>query len=168
MPKKRYDVAINEEGVPYNIFKQQGYLTISGENQVDYHDVFNYFIKLIKEYKIKPLKVGYDRYCANYLVDDMKECGFHMDDVFQGTNLTSVLRVFEGDMKDGLYNIGENNLMKSHLLNVAVKMEDDDVRMKPTKIDKRSHIDGAAAAFDALAVKMKYYKEIGRQLQNVA
>ena len=168
MPKKRYDVAINEEGVPYNIFKQQGYLTISGENQVDYHDVFNYFIKLIKEYKIKPLKVGYDRYCANYLVDDMKECGFHMDDVFQGTNLTSVLRAFEGDMKDGLYNIGENNLMKSHLLNVAVKMEDDDVRMKPTKIDKRSHIDGAAAAFDALTVKMKYYKEIGRQLQNAA
>ena len=168
MPKKRYDVAINEEGVPYNIFKQQGYLTISGENQVDYHDVFNYFIKLIKEYKIKPLKVGYDRYCANYLVDDMKECGFHMDDVFQGTNLTSVLRAFEGDMKDGLYNIGENNLMKSHLLNVAVKMEDDDVRMKPMKADKRSHIDGAAAAFDALAVKMKYYKEIGRQLQNVA
>lgn len=166
MPKKRYDVAINEEGVPYNIFKQQGYLTISGENQVDYHDVFNYFIKLIKEYKIKPLKVGYDRYCANYLVDDMKECGFHMDDVFQGTNLTSVLRAFEGDMKDGLYNIGENNLMKSHLLNVAVKMEDDDVRMKPMKADKRSHIDGAAAAFDALAVKMKYYKEIGRQLQN--
>lgn len=168
MPKKRYDVAIDEEGVPYNIFKQQGYLTISGENQVDYHDVFNYFIKLIKEYKIKPLKVGYDRYCANYLVDDMKECGFHMDDVFQGTNLTSVLRAFEGDMKDGLYNIGENNLMKSHLLNVAVKMEDDDVRMKPMKADKRSHIDGVAAAFDALAVKMKYYKEIGRQLQNVA
>lgn len=168
MPKKRYDVAINEEGVPYNVFKQQGYLTISGENQVDYHDVFNYFIKLIKEYKIKPLKVGYDRYCANYLVDDMKECGFHMDDVFQGTNLTSVLRAFEGDMKDGLYNIGENNLMKSHLLNVAVKMEDDDVRMKPMKADKRSHIDGAAAAFDALAVKMKYYKEIGRQLQNAA
>ena len=58
--------------------------------------------------------------------------------------------------------------MKSHLLNVAVKMEDDDVRMKPMKADKRSHIDGAAAAFDALAVKMKYYKEIGRQLQNVA
>ena len=168
MPKERYNVAIDEEGVPYNIFKEKGYLTISGENQVDYHDVFNYFIKLIKEYKIKPLKVGYDRYCANYLVADMKECGFHMDDVFQGTNLTSVLHAFEGDMKDGLYNIGANNLMKAHLLNVAVKIEDDDVRMKPMKTDKRSHIDGAAAAFDALAVKMKYHKEIGRQLQNVA
>ncbi len=168
MPKERYNVAIDEEGVPYNIFKEKGYLTISGENQVDYHDVFNYFIKLIKEYKIKPLKVGYDRYCANYLVADMQECGFHMDDVFQGTNLTSVLHAFEGDMKDGLYNIGANNLMKAHLLNVAVKIEDDDVRMKPMKTDKRSHIDGAAAAFDALAVKMKYHKEIGRQLQNAA
>lgn len=166
MPKKRYEIAINEEGVPYNIFRERGYLTISGENQVDYHDVFNYFIRIVKEYKIKPLKVGYDRYCANYLVSDMKDAGFHMDDVFQGTNLTSVLHAFEGDLKDGLYNIGDNNLMKAHLLNVAVKIQDDDVRMKPMKTDKRSHIDGAAAAFDALAVKMKYHKEIGRQLQN--
>ena len=64
------------------------FLKISGEHQVDYKDVFNWFIELVKVYKIKPLKVGYDRYCAGYLVQEMKEAGFHMDDVYQGTNLT--------------------------------------------------------------------------------
>lgn len=166
MPQERYNVAINEEGVPYNIFKEQGYLTISGEHQVNYKDVFAWFVRLIKEYKIRPLKVGYDRYCAGYLVEEMKEAGFHMDDVYQGTNLTPVLNTFEGDLKDGMYLIGENNLLKSHLLNVAVQIQTDDSRMKPVKIEKRAHIDGAVSIFDALAVKMKYHKEIGRQLQN--
>lgn len=64
---------------------------------MDYKDVFNWFIELVKVYKIKPLKVGYDRYCAGYLVQEMKEAGFHMDDVYQGTNLTPVLHTFEGD-----------------------------------------------------------------------
>lgn len=168
MPQERYNVAIDEEGVPYNIFKEQGYLTISGEHQVNYKDVFAWFVRLIKEYKIRPLKVGYDRYCAGYLVEEMKEAGFHMDDVYQGTNLTPVLNTFEGDLKDGMYLIGENNLLKSHLLNVAVQIQTDDSRMKPVKIEKRAHIDGAVSIFDALAVKMKYHKEIGRQLQNAA
>lgn len=168
MPQERYNVAIDEEGVPYNIFKEQGYLTISGEHQVNYKDVFAWFVRLIKEYKIRPLKVGYDRYCAGYLVEEMKESGFHMDDVYQGTNLTPILNTFEGDLKDGMYLIGENNLLKSHLLNVAVQIKTDDSRMKPVKIEKRAHIDGAVSIFDALAVKMKYHKEIGRQLQNAA
>ena len=168
MPQERYNVAIDEEGVPYNIFKEQGYLTISGEHQVNYKDVFAWFVRLIKEYKIRPLKVGYDRYCAGYLVEEMKESGFHMDDVYQGTNLTPVLNTFEGDLKDGMYLIGENNLLKSHLLNVAVQIQTDDSRMKPVKIEKRAHIDGAVSIFDALAVKMKYHKEIGRRLQNAA
>lgn len=168
MPQERYNVAIDEEGVPYNIFKEQGYLTISGEHQVNYKDVFAWFVRLIKEYKIRPLKVGYDRYCAGYLVEEMKEAGFHMDDVYQGTNLTPILNTFEGDLKDGMYSIGENNLLKSHLLNVAVQIQTDDSRMKPVKIEKRAHIDGAVSIFDALAVKMKYHKEIGRQLQNAA
>lgn len=168
MPRERFKVAINEENVPYNIFEQQGFLKISGEHQVDYKDVFNWFIELVKVYKIKPLKVGYDRYCAGYLVQEMKEAGFHMDDVYQGTNLTPVLHTFEGDLKDGAYCLGENNLLRAHLLNVAVDININDSRMKPVKLEKRAHIDGAVSIFDALAVKMKFHKEIGKQLTNAA
>jgi phage terminase large subunit-like protein len=166
MPQKRYDVAIDEEGVPYNIYKDKGILTISGENVVDYKDVFAWFFTLVKQYKIKPLKTGYDRYCAQYLVNDMKDAGFHMDDVYQGTNLTPILIEFEGKLKDGLIQIGDNGLLQAHFLNVAVDINMNDSRMKPVKIDRRAHIDGAVAVFDALTVKMKYYNEIGRLLEN--
>jgi len=166
MPQKRYEVAIDEESVPYNYFREKGFLTISGENAVDYHDVFNWFFNLVKVYKIKPLKVGYDRYSAQYLVQDMKDAGFHMDDVYQGTNLTPILIEFEGKLKDALIRIGDNGLLHSHFLNVAVDINLNDSRMKPVKIDRRKHIDGAVAVFDAFTVKMKYYNEIGRLLEN--
>ena len=168
MPQKRYEVAINEENVPYNIFKGQGYLQISGDNSVNYRDVYDWFVNLVKVYRIKPLKVGYDRYCSNYIRDDMKAAGFHMDDVYQGTNLTPVLHAFEGDLKDGKYDIGENNLLRAHLLNVAVDININDSRLKPVKLEKRAHIDGAMSIFDALAVKMKYHEEIGNLLKNAA
>ena len=168
MPQKRYEIAINEDNTPYNIYKEKGFLTISGENQVDYKDVYFWFVNLVKHYKIRPLKIGYDRYSASYLVEDLKTSGFHVDDVYQGTNLTPVLHQFEGDLKDGKFDFGDNSLLASHLLNVAVELNMNDSRMKPVKIEKRMRIDGAVSVFDAMTMISKYHTEIGKKLLNGA
>lgn len=166
MPQKRYEIAINEDNTPYNIYRDRGFLFISGENQVDYKDVYNWLIELVKVYKIKPLKIGYDRYSASYLVDDLKTAGFHTDDVYQGTNLTPILHMFEGELKDGNFDFGDNSMLASHFLNVAVDINLNDSRMKPVKIEKRMRIDGAMSVFDALAMVSKYHNEIGKKLLN--
>lgn len=168
MPQKRYEVAINEDNTPYNIYRDRGFLFISGENQVDYKDVYNWFIELVKVYKIKPLKIGYDRYSANYLVEDLKTAGFHTDDVYQGTNLTPILHEFEGNLKDGLFDFGDNSMLAAHFLNVAVDINLNDSRMKPIKIEKRMRIDGAMSVFDALTMVSKYHNEIGKKLLNIS
>lgn len=168
IPQKRYEVAINEDNTPYNIYRDRGFLFISGENQVDYKDVYNWFIELVKVYKIKPLKIGYDRYSANYLVEDLKTAGFHTDDVYQGTNLTPVLHEFEGNLKDGLFDFGDNSMLAAHFLNVAVDINLNDSRMKPVKIEKRMRIDGAMSVFDALTMVSKYHNEIGKKLLNIS
>ena len=168
MPQKRYEVAINEDNTPYNIYRDRGFLFISGENQVDYKDVYNWFIELVKVYKIKPLKIGYDRYSANYLVEDLKNAGFHTDDVYQGTNLTPVLHEFEGNLKDGLFDFGDNSMLAAHFLNMAVDINLNDSRMKPVKIEKRMRIDGAMSVFDALTMVSKYHNEIGKKLLNIS
>ena len=168
MPQKRYEVAINEDNTPYNIYRVRGFLFISGENQVDYKDVYNWFIELVKVYKIKPLKIGYDRYSANYLVEDLKTAGFHTDDVYQGTNLTPILHEFEGNLKDGLFDFGDNSMLAAHFLNVAVDINLNDSRMKPVKIEKRMRIDGAMSVFDALTMVSKYHNEIGKKLLNIS
>lgn len=168
MPQKRYEVAINEDNTPYNIYRDRGFLFISGENQVDYKDVYNWFIELVKVYKIKPLKIGYDRYSANYLVEDLKTAGFHTDDVYQGTNLTPILHEFKGNLKDGLFDFGDNSMLAAHFLNVAVDINLNDSRMKPVKIEKRMRIDGAMSVFDALTMVSKYHNEIGKKLLNIS
>ncbi len=166
MPLERFNKACEEDNVPYSIYHKQGIVSISGEHYVDYKDVFNWFVMLIKKYEIRPLKVGYDRYSAQYLVQEMSQAGFHMDDVFQGTNLSPILKEFEGIIKDKKINIGENNLLKSHLLNVAVRINSGDGRMKPVKIEPRMRIDGFVSVIDAMTVRSKYFSEIGRQLEN--
>lgn len=166
LPAEKLAEATARDGLPYASYVQRGILQLSGDNFVDYHDCFNWFRMLVEEYQIYPLKVGYDRYTAQYLVQEMKQYGFHMDDVFQGYNLTPVIREVEGQMKDGVFNIGDNDLMKVHLLNMALKSEAESGRSKLVKMSVNDHIDGGAALLDAMTVRQKYYAEIGEQLRN--
>ena len=168
LPAERLEEATARDGLPYSIYVQRGLLTLSGDNFVDYHDCYNWFRMLIEQYQIYPLKVGYDRYTAQYLVQDMKQYGFHMDDVFQGFNLTPVIRETEGLMRDGAFDIGDNDLLKVHLLDMAMKTEAESGRCKPVKMSANAHIDGGAALLDAMTVRQKYYAEIGDQLKNAS
>ena len=62
--------------------------------------------------------------------------------------------------------IGDNDLLKMHLLNSAVKMSVERGRGKLVKLNPSLHIDGAAALLDALTVRQKWYGDIGEQLKN--
>lgn len=167
LPAEKIEDATARDGLPYNIYIQRGLLQPSGDNFVDYKDCLNWFKQLIEVYKIYPLIVGYDRYTAQYLVQDMKEYGFQMDDVFQGYNLTPVINEFEGLIKDGVIDIGDNDLLKIHLLNTALKTEIENQRSKIVKLSSTSHIDGTASLLDALCVRQKWHKEYGVQLKNL-
>lgn len=166
MPANRVERATAIDGVPYDIFVQKGVVTLSGENYVDYKDVYNWFVMLKEKYEIYVLKVGYDRYSAQYLIDDMAAYGFHMDDVFQGENLAGVIREFEGILLDGNFKIPDNSLLKSHFLNVALKHNMETRKFRPVKIEQRARIDGFVSVIDAMTVRQKYYNEIGVMLKN--
>lgn len=166
LPAEKIEEATERDGVPYKIYIQRGWLEPSGDNFIDYHDCFNWFSELVRDKQIFPLQTGYDRYTAQYLVQDMKGAGFHMDDVFQGWNLYPVLMEFEGLLKDRKIHIGDNALLKMHLLNSAIKMDVEQNKGKLIKLSQTDHIDGMAALIDALTVRQKWYGEIGEQLKN--
>ena len=166
LPTNKIEEQTQREGVPYNIYEQRGWLFASGDNFIDYHDVFDWARELIEKYKIYVLQVGYDRYSSQYLINDMKEYGFHCDDVYQGFNLSGVIDETEGMLKDGKINIGNNDLLKIHFYNSALKINAENSRKQLIKVDQRSHIDGMAAFLDAMCVRQKYWNEIGRQLVN--
>ena len=166
LPSEKIDEATQRDGVPYNIYIQRGLMSASGDNFVDYHDCYNWFVRLVEEYQILPLQIGYDRYSAQYLVQDMQAYGFHMDDVYFGENLHGVIQETQGMLEDGIIHIGDNDLMKAHLLNSAIKMSTERGRGKLVKLSPSLHIDGVAALLCAMCVRQKWYSEIGEQLRN--
>lgn len=166
LPGEKVEEATERDGVPYQAYIDRGILQRSGENFVDYHDCYDWFCKLIEDYEILPLQIGYDRYSAQYLVQDMQTYGFHMDDVFQGTNLSPVLHEMEGSIKDGLVHIGDNDLLKAHLLNSALKVDVESNKVRLIKLNPALHIDGTAALSDAFCVRQKWWSDINDQLRN--
>lgn len=166
IPAGRVDDAAARDSLPYREYITRGILSLSGESFIDYDDVAEWIYSLVTDYEILPLKIGYDRYTAQTLVKALKQNGFHTDDVFQGYNLTQMIHELEGKMREGALKIGNNDLLKVHLLNTALYSDSDSRRVKIVKIAKAAHIDGVASILDALAVRDKYNDEIGEQLEN--
>ena len=166
MPAEKIDEATERDGVPYWTYVKRGFLSLSGDNFVDYHDCYNWFTSLLRDKELYPLRVGYDRYSAQYLVKDLESSGFICSDVYQGDNLWPVLQELEGLIKDGSIYIGDNDLLKAHLLNAAVKISTERGRGRLVKIHPTARIDGVAALTDALCVRQHDYDEIGYQLKN--
>ena len=171
LPSEKIEEAIARDGVPYTAYIQRGFLSPSGENFVDYHDCYNWICDLVEKYEILPLKIGYDRYSADYLIQDLKSTGdrttgYQCDDVFQGDNLYSTMQLVAGLIEDGKIHIGDNDLLKMHFLDSAIKMNNERGRGRLVKVNNSRHIDGMAALLDAMAVRQKWAPEIGEQLKN--
>lgn len=170
MPHERLEEATRRDGVQYEAYIKRGFLTLSGENMVDYEDCYNWALDLVREYHIMPMYVGYDRYSAGYLVQGLDAAGFHCESVFQGFNLTGIEDNFEGLLKDGkLQCADDNDLMKIHMLGSAQMIETNTSahpRKKLVKLDKYSHVDGVAALLDAMCMRQNHWDECGARLMN--
>ena len=166
MPKNRLEEATARDGIPYSKYVEQGYLILSGENVVDYHDVENFYTDLVRKYEILPQKNGYDRFSAAFLIQDLEGMGFHMESVSQGSNLTGVIIDVEGMIKDGtLKSAEDNNLMKIHMMDSALKTYEDN-RRRLVKVSSTAHIDGMAALLDAMTMRRNYYTQMEQLLRN--
>lgn len=166
LPADKIDDATARDGVPYRHYIARGFLEPSGGAFIDYRDAYNWLIDLVQRFEILPLKVGYDRYNANYLTQELKSAGFQCDDVYQGFNLFPVIQELGGMIEEGRVHIGDNDLLKMHLLDSAVKMDNERGKGRLVKVNHARHIDGTAALLDALTMRSKYAAEIGGQLKN--
>ena len=166
LPGEKISEATARDNLPYQAYIERGLLQPSGDNFIDYHDCYEWLVDLVEKYEILPLMVGYDRYSAQYLVKELEQYGFHTDDCFQGFNMTPAIRTTEGMLKDGKIHIGDNDLLKIHLLDSAIKVDEDSERCRLIKLRQRSHIDGTAAILDAMVVRDKWWAELGERLKN--
>ena len=89
-----------------------------------------------------------------------------MESVSQGSNLTGVIIDVEGMIKDGtLKSAEDNNLMKIHMMDSALKYDETN-RRRLVKVSSTAHIDGMAALLDAMCMRRNHYNEIENLLRN--
>lgn len=170
LPGEKLSEATARDGIAYSAMVERGILKLSGDNFVDYRDCYRWFVDLIEKYEIYPLQIGYDRYTAQYLVQDMEAYGFHMESVFQGFNLTGIQDNLEGMMRNGQIRCADDNdLLKLHFVDAAQQMETGTsahARKKLVKMSKNAHVDGVAAILDALCMRQNHWADYGDQLKN--
>ena len=170
IPGNRIAEATQRDQIPYQIMIDRGFCSPSGGEFIDTNDVLNWFKSLVKDRKIYPLQVGYDRYSAQEWVQLMEKASFHMESVFQGWNLTGIEDTFEGMIREGrIRDADDNDLLKIHMLDAAQQIETGTSahpRKKLVKLSKNAHVDGVAAILDAMCMRANHWAEMGKRLMN--
>lgn len=166
LPGEKIEEASVRDNLPYKIYIQRGLLAGSGDIAVDYNDCFMWCKELVEKYRLYPLQVGYDRYNATYLTKQLQDYGFHCDDVAQGFNLSPIITDLQRTIKSGRLHIGDNDLLKLHFLDTALKFSAEKERCKIVKLRNNVHIDGVARLLCAMTVRQKWWTQIGQRLTN--
>lgn len=166
LPGEKIEEASVRDNLPYKIYIQRGLLAGSGDIAVDYNDCFIWCKELVEKYRLYPLQVGYDRYNATYLTKQLQDYGFHCDDVAQGFNLSPIITDLQRTIKSGRLHIGDNDLLKLHFLDTALKFSAEKERCKIVKLRNNVHIDGVRALLCGMTVRQKHWRNIGQRLMN--
>ena len=171
LPGERLQEATARDGIPYQAMIDRGFLSLSGDEFIDYHDVFKWIEMVRKQYKILPLQIGYDRYSAQYLIQSLEQMSYHCESVFQGYNLTGIEDNFEGMLREGRIRcMDDNDLLKIHMMDAAQQIESNTSahpRKKLVKLSRNAHVDGVAAILDAMCMRQNHWAEMGARLMNV-
>ena len=168
IPTNYLEKKVIEDKIPYDKWLKMGYLRLSGESKIDYHDITKWFIEEVQENDLRPLWIGYDSWNAQFWCDEMKENGFDMVEVRQGFKTESApLKQMKADLMDKKINYNNNPILKWNLSNVAVK-QDDNENIMLSKEKARQRIDGVASLMDAYVIyvnkKQEYLNYINEEV----
>lgn len=150
-----YNIAqrVKEDNIPYDKWAEQGLVTLSEGNKVNYTDVSNWFDSMYYKYGIRPLWIGYDPWNSTYYVQEMQDRGYQMQIVRQGTmTLSQPMKELGADIAAKKINYNNNPLTKWCLTNTGVKT-DENGNIKPVKGQSRTmRIDGTVSLLIAYTV----------------
>lgn len=159
IPTNALEKKVIEDKIPYDKWLKSGYLRLSGENKIDYHDITKWFIEQVEQNDLRPLWVGYDSWNAQFWCDEMKENGFDMIEVRQGFKTeSSPLKQMKADLMDKKINYNNNPITKWNLSNAAIKTDDNENIML-SKEKARQRIDGVASLMDAYVIYVNKQQE---------
>jgi phage terminase large subunit-like protein len=162
LPEDLVERRVVEDKIRYDRWAERGFLKLSHGNKVNYSDVTEWFMSMIREYDIRPLWVGYDPWNSTYWTEEMKNLGFEMIVVRQGARtMSQPMKELAAELEARSINYNNNPVLKWCLTNTSVKRDEND-NIRPIKgANSRQRIDGTVSLIIAYTVffeKMNDYK----------
>lgn len=152
--------------VPWGAWRDRGLIRISGTDLIDYHDVANYVASNFTQHGWMYQYIQYDRYSAQYLIEELASMGYTKDKCLVGTpqgakTLSVPMQVMEAHLKDKTLCYQNNPVLKWMFTNIELVMDRNGNYMPKKAGDKRGRkIDGPAVilnAYVALCQNIEYY-----------
>lgn len=154
LPADRLEAKIVQDKVPYDEWVREGMLRLSEGNKIKYSDVTQWLTEVRDKEGIYLYKVGYDRYSATYLIDEIESYfGKITVPVAQGAKTFNVpMRNFAADLEKGLINYNDNPITLWNLANASVTIDSNQNMYLCKMQDTTKRIDGVASLLDAYIV----------------
>ncbi|MDA2320282.1 terminase large subunit [Bacillus albus] len=155
LPEDLLEQRSKEDDIPYDLWHEQELLRTTPGNSVHYKYVTQWFLEMRDELGIYLSWIGYDRWSANYWVEEME--GYFgkeaMVPVAQGKQtLSSPMKLLGADLESKLVNYNNNPIDKWCLSNTAIDI-DKNLNIQPNKTkNQRRRIDGTAALLNAYVI----------------
>ena len=147
-------------GAKYLEWAQQGLLTICDGNEVDITQIADWFYVLYKNYKLRPLKIGYDQRFAKPFLERCGDYGFDTEMIMQGKALSNAMKLVEADFHSKKIQYNADPVDVWNFGNICFKMDGvGDIQPVKAPGQHAKRIDGAVALIIAYETMRRYRGE---------
>ena len=160
LPADRLQERVQQDKIPYDKWFERGLLRLCAGNSINYSDVTQWFVEIIKEYDLFPAWIYYDSYSARYFVEEMQMQGFNMVRCIQGAKTLSLpMQMLGADLQAHKVNYNSNPILKWCLTNTGVQTDRNGNIVPIKNQSPRQRIDGTAALLDCYVGLSEHYNE---------
>ncbi len=154
------DNPLNPERKNYVEWSRKGLVTICPGNEVDPDAVISWFVGLLKNYSMRPLKIGFDNWHARGIKDGLSAV-FGADVLerigMDFMSLNGAMSSLESDLTLKKLNYADNPITRWTLRNVALKLNNIGLKMPVKKFGSpKNRIDGAVALMIAYSTLSRF------------
>lgn len=149
MPENRVTNRDEGDRVPYDEWIEQGYITATPGDIIDFDYIQEDAEKCMKKYSV--IDVGFDPYAATQFATNMVNAGFNMIEVRQGhLSLSEPTKELEAQVISRNFDHGNNPVLRWMASNVVVRLDQNNNYI-PDKKKSSCRIDGIAAIVNGMA-----------------
>jgi len=149
VPADNVKNAIDRDGVPYDQWIREGWITTTPGNKIDYEFIKVRILKAAETYEIRELI--YDPYRAVQISMQLQNQGMTVVPLPQNfSRMSEPTKTLLNLIKQGKFNHGNNPVLRWMASNITV-LVDANENIRPDKKNKKKRIDGLVAVIDALS-----------------